>query len=208
MADLEKGRKKELVLSICAVMILMVAVVGISYAVFTFSKNGTVENTITTGTITFTYTSDTNGITLQNAQPITDATGKVLQATDAGNGVVQGYFDFTVAAAMNGNIPINYEISSTYDSTVSNLLDPQYVKVYLTDGGSTEVPITGFDSTVPTYSQLPTATIATDSKKLYSGVFTESSSKKFRLRIWVAENYATNDVAKTFKMKVNVNAAG
>ena len=58
---------KQILLSVLGVAILVVAVVGVSFAAFTFSKKGTEENKITTGTIKLTYTEETDGISITDA---------------------------------------------------------------------------------------------------------------------------------------------
>lgn len=200
--------KKRVILSVLSVLLLIVAVLGVTYAVFVYIGTGSVKNTITTGTITFTYTSDTNGISITNAEPILDSKGKIIQAQESNNGIAQGYFDFTVSATLAGTATINYEVNATYDTTETSLLDPQFVKVYLTDGKTTETAMAGYTgSSVPTYSSLTNSTITTGAKKLYQGSFSTTGSQKFRLRIWVADNYTINDVSKTFTMRVNVTAS-
>ena len=87
---------KQVLVSILGVAILIVAVVGISFAAFSYSKTGTVANTITTGTITMSYSEPTNGINLTNALPITDTAGKALTGNN-------NTFDFTVAATVSGS---------------------------------------------------------------------------------------------------------
>ena len=48
-------KKKQLLLSIGLVLILVLMIVGISYAAFKFTGLGTKPNTITTGAITMEY---------------------------------------------------------------------------------------------------------------------------------------------------------
>ena len=204
---MEESRKKEIIISVVAILVLIVAVVGVTYAAFTFTGTGSVENTITTGTITFNYTEDTNGISLVNAQPIADSVGKVLTESDDTNGVEQGYFDFTVSSNASGNSAINYEVYGVNASPEEVALDPQYVKVYLTDGDTNETAMTGYTGVVPTFNTLITAESDATAKRLYYGTFNGTDSQKFRLRIWVSEDYNVNDISKTFIMKVNVKAS-
>ena len=82
-------KKKQLLLSIGLVLILVLMIVGISYAAFKFVGLGNKPNTITTGAITMKYTESTNTISMTGALPTTDATGKVRLT--AGE-----YFDFTI----------------------------------------------------------------------------------------------------------------
>ena len=51
----EDNNSKQVLLSVLGVAILVVAVVGVSFAAFTFSQTGQKVNTISTGTITMSY---------------------------------------------------------------------------------------------------------------------------------------------------------
>ena len=70
-------KKKQLLLSIGFVLILVLMIVGISYAAFKFVGLGKKSNTITTGAITMEYEESTNTISMTGALPTTDATGKL-----------------------------------------------------------------------------------------------------------------------------------
>ncbi len=201
-----ENRRKEIVLSLVGVVLLIALVFATSYAAFTYLKIGTKENTITTGTVSFSYNESENGIELINAQPLSDEAGKVLVAKDLASGIAQGYFDFTVTGSNTTAAPITYEVYATLDD--DSTLDPDYVKVYLTDGKVSETPVTGYQgSTVPVYSNLTTATSLATGKRLYTETFSENNySKSFRLRIWVADTYTLNDVSRTFTLRVNVKA--
>ena len=83
----EKNYK--IIVSVLGLVLLLVLVVGITYAVFTYTKKGNVENTIRTGKITMSYREGENGITLENAYPMEDSVGKVLSDPNQ-------IFDFTV----------------------------------------------------------------------------------------------------------------
>ena len=84
-----KNKKKDLIL-ILIVFVLLIAIVGISYAAFNYVGTGQKLNTITTGTITMEYVESTNVISMNNALPTTDSTGK--KRLNDGE-----YFDFTVS---------------------------------------------------------------------------------------------------------------
>lgn len=203
---MKKEGKKDLFFTICGVLLLIFATVSISYAMFSFGQQGQTLNKISTGMISFVYNETSNGITITNAIPMTDAAGKVLVATDLSNNVTQGYFDFTVSGSVVGSRTVTYEVYGTVDS--ESTMDSNYIKVYLTDGSSNETPLSGYDgASVPVYGSLPAATNNVSGKRLYTSTFTEgNSSQKFRLRLWVAETYTTADVSKTFTMRVNVAA--
>ena len=73
---------KQVLLSVLGIAVLVVAVVGVSFAFFTYSKEGEKNNTITTGSIFFNYEEGTR-INLTNQFPVND---------EEGNGI--GFFDY------------------------------------------------------------------------------------------------------------------
>ena len=70
-----KAKKEIVVVGLIILMIL--AIIGVSYAAFSYSREGTKVNSITTGSITMTYTESDNVINIGNALPTTDETGMV-----------------------------------------------------------------------------------------------------------------------------------
>lgn len=190
----------KVILSGALILLLIVSVVGITYAVFSYQREGEKNNVITTGSIVFTYTETTNGINLQNAMPISDEVGKKLERSENND----GYFDFNVSCSLAGTARINYEVYAT-KLNVENPLSEEYVKMYLTDGTSDQ-PILGYDNDVPTYYSLKDSTAAAGSKTLYTGTFTNSGVQSFRLRMWLSDKYTVTDQSNDFKIKVNVKA--
>ena len=200
---------KQILLSVLGVAILVVAVVGISFAAFSYSKTGEVSNTITTGTITMTYTEPTNGINLTDALPITDEAGKALK----GDGKT---FDFTVGATIAGDTNINYVISAVKDAA-SDLPDLG-VKVYLTaTTGETETAVfepklvSQLDKTVAGNA----AGAPADQYILKTGNYTATGTDNYRLRMWVDSNYGqktdganTTEFAAQHKYILKVNVYG
>lgn len=198
---------KELVLSILGVLLLIGVVVGVSYAVFSWDSKDNTENTLKTGSISFAYNDSTNTISITNAQPMTDEAGKLLTSSNIDEGIMQGYFDFSVTGTIIGSTTVSYEVYGVLESDSD--MDPQFIKVYLTDGGATDKAITGYDGEkVPVYASLPQATSNAAGKRLYLGTFTsgQALSQNFRLRLWVADTYTEASSSKTFLMKVSVKA--
>ena len=66
---MEENSSRKVLLSVLGVAILVVAVIGVSFALYSTSSTGKV-NSISTGTITMSYTEPSNGINLTNALPI------------------------------------------------------------------------------------------------------------------------------------------
>lgn len=205
---MKDNNSKQVLLSVLGVAILVVAVVGVSFAAFTFSQTGVKENIITTGTISMSYSEPENGITLSDAMPMEDATGKALSDTNQ-------TFDFSVSATINGSgtTTINYAITAVTEP--DTVLTDEYVKVYLTDKGNSDNQILA-----PTVvSSLPKtssdASGAPDGQyKLKDGTFTTNATNQYRLRMWVSKDYPIDQQnvdtgsgapgKQTYKLRVNV----
>ena len=175
--------KKKTIISIVLVLVLVLMIVGISYATFKFTGTGQKANTITTGAITMKYTESTNTISMNNALPTTDATGKVRLT--AGE-----YFDFTLEGTIKGSENINWEIAAEDVTTAAKKIDGKYIKLYLTslDENNNEKEVMApkvytTESTENTYTGRPANMMS-----LAKGTTSTSFSTKYRLRMYVDEN--------------------
>ena len=197
------NNKKQLLLSIGLVLILVLMIVGISYAAFKFTGLGKRENTITTGAITMKYTETTNTISMNNALPTTDATGKVRLT--AGE-----YFDFTLSGTIKGSENINWEIAAEDVTTASRKIDGKYIKLYLTsldeNNNETEVmepTVYTAESTENTYTGRPANMMS-----LAKGTTSTSFSTKYRLRMYVDESYNPQGDGGNLAFSIKINAYG
>lgn len=89
---MNENSSKQVLLSVIGIAVLVVAVVGVSFAFFTYSKTGTANNTLTTGSIFFNFT-EGDRINLTNQFPMTNTAGEALTTADNGalNFSVVGY---------------------------------------------------------------------------------------------------------------------
>ena len=189
------------ILTIGTTFILLIAVIGISYATFNYVGTGQKLNTITTGAISMNYIESSNVISMNNALPTTDATGK--KRLNAGE-----YFDFTVKSSIKGNTNINYEIAAKEES--GNTFSGKNIKFYLTKVNSDGTEIEAMPP--KTYSEDTTSNIYTgrpaDMMSLFVGNLANQGDTeiKYRLRLWVDENYnpQNDNGGLIYKVKVNV----
>lgn len=197
MNENKKNKKSSVVLSILGVLSLILITSGVTYALFTYTKLGTTENTITAGTIKFLYEENTDvgkGIAITNAFPVSDATGKAYSTENY-------VFDFKVTAENSGNTAIPYEV--TLRKKASSTLDEDIIKVYLTDRtGGTETDIvepTLFSeltqTTVDVGAGVVEKTLTTESV----GASTTSYEKAFRLRMWIDEDADFSATVYTYR---------
>ena len=197
-------KKKQLLLSIGLVLILVLMIVGISYAAFKFVGLGNKPNTITTGAITMEYTESTNTISMTGALPTTDATGKVRLTKGE-------YFDFTIKSSIQGNANINWEIAAE-DITPSSAkkMDGKNIKLYLTKldstGAETQVmapKVYNASTSANTKTGRPSGVMS-----LATGTMSTSETTNYRLRMYVDEDYNPQGDGGGLSFSVKINAYG
>ena len=202
----KKRKSTGLLLSILGVISLVLITAGVTYAFFSYAKQGETVNTITTGTITFAYSEDSNALLINDALPQADSVGI------ANNAQENGAFEFSVTSTTPSTAYINYIVTARMDAT--STLPPSQVKLYLTTvaGGSadgtagsvtTGTTMGNTAGSILAYSALPDASDFTDilktntignatEKVLYVGQVPSkdannggSYSKEFRLNMWM-----------------------
>ena len=196
-------KKKQLLLSIGLVLILVLMIVGISYAAFKFVGLGNKPNTITTGAITMEYEESANTISMTGALPTTDATGKVRLTKGE-------YFDFTIKSSIKGNTNINWEIAAE-DITPSSAkkMAGKNIKLYLTklNGDKEEevmVPkVYNASTTANSYTGRPSGVMS-----LAKGTMSASETTNYRLRMYVDEDYNPQGDGGGLSFSVKINAYG
>ncbi len=197
-----KQRKEEYI-SILAVLVLIITIVGISYAAFTYTGTGKTLNTITTGAISMSYEESSNVISMDKALPTTDATGK--KQLKAGE-----YFDFTVAGNIVGGETINWEIAAEDVTSSTKKIDGSHIKLYLTSISSSGVETEVMAPT--TYKSLTGANTDTgrpaNQMSLTTGTTNASFSTKYRLRMYVDESYNPQGDGGDLSFSVKVNVYG
>ena len=191
-----KARKEIIIIGL--MLLLVIALIGVSYAAFSFMGEGTKLNTITTGSITMSYEESDNTITLNGALPTTDKTGMVR--LNEGE-----YFDFTVSSNIVGNVNINYEISAK--EVGDGTIDGSNIKLYLTrltDDGEEQLMVPEVyneETTSNNYTGRPA-----NEMSLYTSSMNNSESNNYRLRMYVDERYNPqgDGGGLTFSVKINV----
>ena len=200
----KNNKKKTLILSIIGLIGLVIVTIGITYAVFTYTKLGTTDNTVTSGTLKFLYTENTGvktGIQLTNALPISDTQGKALYGDN-------NVFDFSIEATNTGTETIPYEVTLRKKKT--STLAEENVKVYLTDRTESQE---SYVLQPKKYSELTQTSVNVGSnieKTIYKSSVAggEASYRKdFRLRMWISDDSNQDDInGKEFTAMVNVYA--
>lgn len=176
---------KELITSILGILILLVLIFGTSYAV-SVKESDVKINTLTMGYLSFNFTEGNNNtIDIVNVLGISDSEG-----INSSN-----YYEFSVSNDYDKSI--NYEILL---EPIINELDGKYIKFYLTDDDNKVIK--GFENRSVTLSELADSEIDSN-KVLYKDELKAKTSKKFRLRVWLSNEYeSNNNVSFSFKADV------
>ena len=177
-----KDKKK--ILMVLGVVSIVLITIGIGYAFFSYSKNGSTENTISSDSITFLYDEvdqQGNGITLTNALPISDTEGK---------GQIQD-FDFRIVSDTNTGISIPYEITLRKKVGSDDIDD--IIKVYLAKTTDSSTTIANEEEVeLSKYSDLETVTKNGHQEKLLHIDKVPGSNSTYnqgyRLKIWIDDS--------------------
>lgn len=143
----------------------------------------------------------TNSIHISNKLPLTDESGRTLDASNVDDDILNE-ISFSVESTGDKKIASNYEVyleSEENDDTI----DPNYVKVYLTDGDRKAFKDYSGNE-VMTYRNLRVSKSSASGKLLYSGTIFGNQKQEFKLRIWLDETYFLSDTKKEFNGIIRV----
>ena len=170
------NNSKQVLLSIVGVAILVVAVVGVSFAFFTYSRTGEQDNIITTGTLTFAF-EDGDFINLENQMPMSVTNGKALTGED-------NICTFTVKGNAPAGTNISYTVFADPGDAVGNRqrLKDSEVYVMISAVGTGFTPAAGVaDAT--TFDKLSNGILGT-------GTITGSGTEQtvnFTVKMWISD---------------------
>ena len=130
------NNSKQTILSIVGIAILVIAVVGVSFAFFSYSRNGTTNNTLSTGSVIFQFT-EGQAIKLSNQFPIPDSQGAGLTSSVTGDNPTLTFHAIGYDGSTKG---ITYTITAYEGQAVDGKtarLNDSGIKLYLDATGAT-----------------------------------------------------------------------
>lgn len=181
MKKKQEANKKGMIL---AIVFALIAVIGVTYALFQYQKLGTKRNTITTGTLILTLDeSKGNAITVSNAVPMSDLQGEEEDS-------------YHFELENTGTLPAKYRIrleedqeAITADACGTKKMTDTQLKVSLEKDGVKNTPtlLSGFTQHI-----IDTGTLEPGGKIIYdlrlwidSGVGIEANGKHFHGKIYI-----------------------
>lgn len=174
-------KKYIVVLSIIAIIISM-AILGISYAIFKSSNTNTNNQVITTADINVTFDSDGSAIT-----------GDILPVTDL-DGLAQDGYD--VRLTNNINYPIKYNITLYNNPPIDfdgELVNHDYIKVSIDDGPV--IPLSSFPHQI------------VDGKNVYdilNNIIEPTDEFNNNVKIWLDENVPNSEEGKYIYLQMKI----
>ena len=187
------SKKKDLILISIGLALLIILTVSFSYALYSFTGNGTKENVITTGSINVTF-SEKNNIKLENRYPETDSEG--LNNTDTNSQMT-----FTVSSNISGDTKVNYALGIT-DITEGASLTQDYVKIYLKKGNNVAAGFTENKGELLSKFKNKYVENAIDSHVLLTDVLSGSEVHTYTLKAWIDENYKLPSAVQSSKYEM------
>lgn len=213
-----ENNSKQAVLSIVGIAVLVIAVVGVSFAFFTYSKTGTSNNVITTGNIVFDFTTAENGLSLTNQFPQSDAEGKTNES-----------FAFSIAGTLPTSMnAINYNVYAIKGDvptvegksyTETNRLKNSEINFYVTTS-SDGVIQGGYDTaTASDYGAAVTDAIASGTSTAGTGLLIATGTieatgievkDSYAITMWVNDTVkiSDTDTTKTYCASASECAGG
>ena len=172
------------------IAVVLIGVIGITYAFFSTGGKQETANTFTSGCLNISLTDASASINLNNIYPITDIEG--LDGTS---------YDFTITNTCNTDA--NYEINLESLNEVSNSLSADYIKVALSSDTVGNVISILSDNT----SVTPEIDNAYEAYNLYTGTLKASETKTYHLKLWLDYDATVEQAAnKVYQSKINVIA--
>lgn len=195
VGDDMKEEQKKIILSVVGILVLLVAIFGITYAFFQYVKIGSKNNTITSGKLFIEYTEGTSYINITDVYPIPDT-----QALQSGT-----LFKFSVSGYIEGSNTLAYDVYAVQGDAYSgrNRLKDNEIKIKLTGanskGGSTGITIDhGYDGLYGAIvgadgSLKVQAGDYSDDLHLASGIITSNDSSvtevhSYELKMWISDS--------------------
>lgn len=191
----KKGISKGILITCLIIVLLVVAIIVGAFYIHNNQPVDVVEENLSGGSVSLTYSDDENLFVIENAIPTSDIVGTKLDSAEL-------FFDFTVKTEIEDANYVEYEIILVKDEMTSTSLN-ENIKVYL------EKEKRGTYSKVvePTLfkTNVTDAELGTDLMSVYKQKKTTSGSDNYRLRLWVSDTAIFNagDV-QNFGIKVAI----
>lgn len=175
----------------------------ISFVCFSMADrfNSIRNNTITTGSVLFSFSDGSNYINMIDVYPVSDEAGMKLNGSNE-------LYEFNVSEKYYGDSSkkkrsdySNYEVSLILND--ENTIAPNYIKIYLIKNQE-EVKIN--NRIINRISELPKSKVQNNGYTLIRNEITDDNFDTYTFRMWLSTDYKVDNVSRVFKCKIVVNS--
>ena len=168
-----------------AVLVMLIAAIGITYAWLTFSLKGQKTNTMIVGNLSLNLDNETVGINLEDATPVSENVG-------------MSYKPYSFTLTNDGNIESIYTIYLIdYDNEIptgTEKINDKYIRFNLIKNGIKE------------NSKLLTDIMSDEGRILDSGTIQPGQTNNYDLRLWIDGNADYNYKGAMFAGRIEIVA--
>lgn len=193
---MESETAKQVMVTLLAAFIIIVAAIGVSYAAFTYANEGSTINVIKPGEIYLKLNESKTGISMLNAVPLSDLEGTSL--------IEEGsFYSFNITSTLKSGSNIIYDIvlKSNLDK-----ISPKMIKVYLVEVDGESTPVESEKVILaPTYlSNLKRSELA-NGESLFRGNLVQGDNivTNYRLKVWISDHDADGNFISVDKIDEN-----
>ena len=193
---MESETAKQVMVTLLAAFIIIVAAIGVSYAAFTYANEGSTVNVIKPGEIYLKLNESKTGISMLNAVPLSDIEGTSL--------IEEGsFYSFNITSTLKSGSNIIYDIvlKSNLDK-----ISPKMIKVYLVEVDGESTPVESERVILaPTYlSNLKRSELA-NGESLFRGNLVQGDNivTNYRLKVWISDHDADGNFISVDKIDEN-----
>ena len=183
---------KKIILFVIISTIVVVSIIGIAFASYTLGGAGKKEDIIKNENITLNYTSDTNVLTIDDTNPISDSNAMLKD---------DNYFEFDIVSDV-GNIA--YEISATRIGTSS--ISDNNIKIALEEEQGEFFHTIMEPKNYISVDQTTEIGTPKGSMLLLSVESEKKVKRKYRVRLWMTEATPTGAGNDKYSIKINLHA--
>lgn len=194
----KKGISKGVLFSSIIIVVLVIGIVIGAFYIHNNQPVDVIEENLTGGDISLTYSDEENLFVIENAIPTSDIVGTKYDSAEL-------FFDFTVKTELEDANSISYDVILVKDD-ISSTTKNENIKVYLekqTNGSYVKV----IDPTIFN-PNLNDEELGENAMKVYTHSKNKSGSDNYRLRIWVSDTAVFNaGEIQNFGVKVAIKGS-
>lgn len=178
----KKGISKSVLFGSLVIVLLVVGIVIGAFYIYDNQPVDVIEQNLSGGDISLTYSDEENLFVIENAVPTSDIVGTKYDSAEL-------FFDFTVKTELEDANSISYDVILVKDDISSTSLN-ENIKVYLEkQNNGTYVKVIDPIIFKP---NLKDAELGNDVMKVYTQTKNKSSNDNYRLRIWLSDTAVFN----------------